>query len=88
MLNPFRRSEPTCLHLWNEVKNGYQYCSKCGLARIAGCSHHWIVEKSNKIVRTDTSDSIGEEIIYKCTKCTQRKYVRTYLNCDPVVKML
>jgi|AntAceMinimDraft_18_1070375.scaffolds.fasta_scaffold06517_5 hypothetical protein len=84
--NPFIRSEPTCLHIWGRVENGYQYCTKCGLARTAGCIHEWEIEQQYTVSRE--KKHIGDIIYYKCKKCSQRKYVRTDLYEKPIVKML
>jgi hypothetical protein len=85
--NLFKRST-NCLHLWGPIEYGYQYCTKCGIARIADCRHNWEVERSNKISNTLTNNTIGEETVYKCILCTQRKYVRTELNKEPISKFI
>lgn len=90
IFKPFTRKEKPCTHIWSEVKDGWQYCSICGLARVAGCVHHWEIETHQKITRKigDTDSHVGDETHYICKKCTQRKYVRTSLNEEPIVKLL
>lgn len=86
--NPFKRNEPSCLHIWGEVVDGYQYCSKCSLARIVGCIHEWEIESHKELTRGKDTGIVGEEYIFKCKRCTQRKYVRTSLTGEPIVKMI
>ena len=89
IFKPFDRKESEqCYHLWGSVEDGWQYCTKCGSARIAGCVHDWDVEKRSTITRVTDDAQIGEEYIYKCKKCTIRKYVRTSITEEPIVKML
>lgn len=84
----FKRTELSCLHLWGEIIDGYQYCSKCSIARTVECAHVWEVETNQEITRGEETGVIGNEIIYKCKTCTQRKYVRTSLLEEPIVKMI
>ena len=41
-----------CFHKYGEIKNSYQYCSKCGLAKKVNCAHRW------KIIRSGGIDSV------------------------------
>ena len=34
-----------CFHKYNKVEDGYQYCKKCGKAKIVPCSHQWEILK-------------------------------------------
>jgi hypothetical protein len=81
-----------CKHLWGPIEEGYQYCTKCGMARIVECRHEWEIEKEGNISRTDrisgNENVIGRETVYICKICTQRKYVRTQLDEEPVVKLI
>jgi hypothetical protein len=85
-----------CKHQWGPITNGYQYCAKCNLAKatpVITCEHDWQVEKENRIQRPSFTikgelNTIGSEIMYKCSKCSQRKYVRTEISKDPVVQLL
>lgn len=66
-----------CFHKWDEVKDGYQYCKKCGKARKAPepkCDHEWEEYKSYKQDYIDY-DSRGFFIIniMKCHKCGEMK---------------
>jgi len=89
VFKPFQRVEKEqCMHLWGDVSDGWQYCSKCGLARVAGCVHEWKEVSNHNITRSTDNGVIGNEIHYVCKKCTQGKYVRTSLNEDPVVKLI
>jgi len=86
--NPFKRTEINCMHLWGAIEEGYQYCTKCGLARVVECRHEWEVEKSGKIANTVNNNQIGDETVYKCKLCTQRKYVRTELGKEPISQLI
>jgi len=89
IFKPFNKTNTEqCIHLWGAVEDGWQYCTKCGAARISGCVHDWEVEKRSTITRTTDDGQVGEEYIYKCKKCTIRKYVRTSITNEPIVKIL
>ena len=89
IFKPFKHKEKEqCIHLWGNVEDGWQYCTKCGLARVAGCVHDWAEIKNQNIMRSTDSGIIGNEIHYKCKKCSQIKYVRTSLTEEPVVKLI
>lgn len=92
IFNPFKRNEEQCIHMWGPVEDGWQYCTKCSAARIAGCVHNWEEVKKSKITRgTDDGHirlNLGDEIYYRCSKCSQMKYVRTSLSEEPIVKLI
>ena len=61
-----------CSHKYGEVKDGYQYCEKCGKAipvAPMACSHHWVNESSwnvkaprgnvYKVIHLDRCDKCG-----------------------------
>ena len=64
-------------HHFGEVKDGYQYCAKCGIARSVLCNHKWKTIGNSQIVRkpfgkVDNNDCqrvIGEIYILQCEKC-------------------
>jgi len=63
-----------CKHKFGEVKNGYQYCEKCGKAIVVSCSHKWetedILQRDNAI-----NDFVGLVYILKCSKCGEIKKI-------------
>ena len=84
----FRRQDDDCKHFWGPIEDGYQYCKNCGLAQEVPCRHKWEVESDNTISNALSNNTIGKETTYKCTECTQRKYVRTELGKDPISKLI
>lgn len=57
-----------CLHNWGDVKDGYQYCTKCNKARIIKCSHTLkTIRTYNIFNRRD--ELVGEGYVLQCTKC-------------------
>jgi len=55
-------------HKFGKVqKDGYQYCEKCGKARVAPCIHDWLC--IHKIVTWAWGDPSGYTLIYECQKC-------------------
>lgn len=73
-----------CLHFWGPIVDGRQYCSLCGESRIVECVHDWTIEKSNTVSRGQ--NTVGEETIYVCSKCSRRKYVRTDVSNRPTIE--
>lgn len=70
-----------CWHKWDEnIKDGYQYCKKCGLAIPVPCNHVWTVFDSYEIERCSTKlGSMGISGILhtlQCTKCGDIKSAR------------
>ena len=62
-----------CWHRLDEnIKDGYQYCKKCGLAIPVPCNHVWKVQDSYEIERNSTIlglRTVGEFHILQCVKC-------------------
>lgn len=84
---PFKQ-DTECKHVWGPVTDGYQFCNFCGLSRKAECVHDWELEDESRITRTADDAQIGKTQIYKCSKCSERKYVRLELGSDPVSKII
>ncbi len=67
-----------CKHGYDEVKDGYQYCNKCGVAIAAprfNCNHRWVqIAKYSK--GPTWNDSITTIIsVRECTNCGEIKQV-------------
>lgn len=61
-----------CWHKWGEIKDGYQYCKKCGLAISAPCNHVFKEISVHTIERNSTIlglRTVGEFHILQCVKC-------------------
>lgn len=65
-----------CAHKWGKVQeDGFQYCSKCGKAKLAPqrsdgkCQHVW--EKVDSYKTTDASGNNVKKItlLYECEDC-------------------
>lgn len=67
-----------CSHKWGEIKDGYQYCTKCNKARVVPCVHNWnILEKSDIKIRnrnTGEWNTQGRSFISKCAICGEIKH--------------
>jgi hypothetical protein len=85
-----------CKHEWGPISEGYQFCTKCNIAREVKspeCNHIWEQEHQSKIYRIDIHDrskqnEIGTETIYICHKCTTRKFVRIELGKEALVQII
>jgi hypothetical protein len=61
-----------CDHKLGEVKDNYQYCTKCGKAFIVECSHKWIQISTIQVPdRWGQLADIG--YVLQCTKCGDMK---------------
>jgi hypothetical protein len=71
----------TCKHkLAPEVKDGYQFCEKCGKAFPVECDHVW-TEKNELRVFNRLTDITSDYIyIRECTKCGEIKTVKAGLS--------
>lgn len=62
-----------CSHKWGEIKEGYQYCTKCNKARAVNCSHVLRTIAEVGITRDDyytrEPKPIGTLYTQQCTKC-------------------
>ena len=59
-----------CWHSWGDIKDNYQYCTKCNLAIVAPCNHEYDTTHESKITRMGLpSSSIGMMFIQKCKHC-------------------
>ena len=61
-----------CWHKYTEVKDGYQYCNKCGLAKSApdaACCHKWekIAEYTETVILTQAV--LAYIYVMQCKKC-------------------
>jgi len=61
-----------CIHKWGEIKDGYQYCTKCNKARVVNCSH--VFTDKDRFTRSRVFPGGGEMItahVYtlQCSKC-------------------
>ena len=81
-----------CVHVWGKVeKDNYQYCKRCGEAKVGpGCQHVWEVERRDDVQsqRSGKYVTVGEETVYKCKKCAERVYTRTSVSHDPITHVL
>ena len=41
-----------CWHKWGEIKEGYQYCKRCGVAKRVKCVHKWKKTHEHKVHHT------------------------------------
>jgi hypothetical protein len=63
-----------CFHRYGKIENGYQYCSKCGIAKAIPCSHTW--KLTNEIVVTggwSETIPLGYIYVYHCNRCGEVK---------------
>lgn len=63
-----------CFHKFGEIKDGYQYCSKCGKAIPVKCNHDFQIIKQVNVYMNE-SDTIPSSIKYilRCSKCGKMK---------------
>ena len=54
-------------HKWGEVKEGFQRCEICGVARPVPCSHIW--ETKDEYRTSIGSRVISVDIIQRCKHC-------------------
>ena len=67
-----------CNHKYGEIKEGYQYCKKCGKAKAAPkreCEHNW-----STVSQYEYSNIINNNInnivyVMRCSKCGDIKKV-------------
>jgi len=55
-----------CFHKYGEIKNGYQYCTKCGkviVVPVIPCNHKW------EYVTTINTAFYSSVMINKCVHC-------------------
>lgn len=65
-----------CFHKFDpEIKDGYQFCKKCGKAVPVDCSHVWKTIKERKMIRNYEEEVI--EYHQQCEKCGSLQ-CRTY----------
>lgn len=57
-----------CNHKYGEVKEGYQYCLKCGRAILAPCNHVWEIIEGKEVVSRFNSLT-GFFYVNRCKKC-------------------
>lgn len=65
-----------CFHKYGEIKDGYQYCSKCNKARLIPCNHKWKVLSHGNITRRNPYSElrvIGDWYNLQCEKCGEVK---------------
>ena len=60
-----------CFHKWGEIKDRYQYCSKCGVARKVECNHIWESEKAGDTFIRERQT--GQIHIMTCKICGEKK---------------
>lgn len=58
-----------CFHNWGRVEEGYQYCTKCGLAKKVQCRHIWKEIYNSEVIRRSTGAVIGYCFILQCSHC-------------------
>lgn len=64
-----------CNHKWGKIENGYQYCEKCGKARLVKCNHLW--EPFREIKVYNDLGGIYHKYIFKCKNCGKIKKVKS-----------
>ena len=66
-----------CFHKYGKIDNNYQYCEKCGKAKIIPCFHTWQLTKEINVFSWINS-SLPEYFvhIYHCIKCGEVKKIR------------
>ncbi len=57
-----------CFHKYGEIKDRYQYCSKCGKAKPVKCAHQWEDTHSQEAVITN-----GIRFYMRCKHCGEHK---------------
>lgn len=59
-----------CRHKWGEIRDGYQYCKKCGKAILVPCNHQWTIIQNNELYdyRSSTMPVYLEKVL-QCSKC-------------------
>jgi len=64
-----------CIHRYNKIENNYQYCKKCGIARVVLCAHVW--QAKDKIITKFVWQKKFMETGYvlQCKKCGEIKKV-------------
>ncbi len=68
-----------CKHKYGDVKEGYQYCKKCGKAICApenSCIHKWEEIRRLEINNPYGSIPLGDIYVLKCNKCGEIKKVK------------
>lgn len=69
-------------HQWGKPENGYQCCTKCGIARPLTCAHKW--KTVQRVLVHDQWDReckaspVGEKRILQCEHCGEIKTVNTF----------
>ena len=58
-----------CFHKWDKIEGRYQYCKKCGIARIVPCIHDWKLIKEVDLFTWYDIKPIGLVLIYECSVC-------------------
>ena len=65
-------------HKWGEIKDGYQRCEKCGIAKKVPCSH--VFEDFRQIDCIDgysfSTIPTSKVFLSKCKKCGEIKQTR------------
>jgi hypothetical protein len=60
-----------CKHVFGEIKDGYQYCTKCNKAIIVECSHSWeTIDNLESFILGNLTSII---YIQRCKKCGKIK---------------
>lgn len=62
-----------CKHKFGEIRDGYQYCVKCGKAVPVACNHMWKIFEQYELVRNNRP-VVGNHIILQCSRCGEMKH--------------
>jgi hypothetical protein len=62
-----------CSHHYGPIANGYQVCTKCGLARSVKCAHFWEHYKTINTVKANTEDIVEITMVRVCRLCGEIK---------------
>jgi hypothetical protein len=63
-----------CFHSYGEIRDGYQYCKKCGKAILVPCNHKWTILSQGKLGgRCNPNLTVGNFYDRQCEKCGELK---------------
>lgn len=69
-----------CKHKYGEVKDGFQYCEKCGKAISAPakvCSHNWVNVNTFTVGTVFNANISSYLYVMRCTNCGNMKKIDT-----------
>lgn len=64
-----------CNHKFGEIKEGYQYCTKCGKAQLVPCNHQYeILHEIQAMVWGQVANTV---IVNRCKHCGELREFST-----------